>query len=75
MPVLNDTASCFFSVTLFPTKLYIYILKGIAFQIASTAGFCLIIVGEKSYSSWERILRSSGRVTGGTLEAGMVTII
>lgn len=37
--IISDTASCFFSVIFFPPKLYIYILKAIAFQIAYIAGF------------------------------------
>lgn len=45
--VISDTASCFFSVILFPPKLYIYILEGIAFQIANIAGFFLIMVRGK----------------------------
>lgn len=38
--IISDTASCFFLCYIFfPPKLYIYILKAIAFQIAYIAGF------------------------------------
>lgn len=49
IPVLSDTASCFFSVIPFPPKLYIYILKGIAFQIAIIAGFFSYHSGGKKW--------------------------